>query len=102
MNPPGTGGVPSFSPARTRGTTREEDRTPWMEQVVERANMLSALRRVEANKGAPGIDGMTTKTCGHFSSNTGPGLRMNFLTEPTSPNPYVESKSRNPAVEFGC
>ncbi len=32
-----------------------------MEQVVARENMLAALRRVEANKGAPGNDGMTVE-----------------------------------------
>jgi group II intron reverse transcriptase/maturase len=32
-----------------------------MEKMLERDNMLQALRRVESNKGAPGIDGMTVK-----------------------------------------
>jgi hypothetical protein len=36
------------SPART-------DRT--MEEIVERENLKIALRRVKANKGAPGVDG---------------------------------------------
>ena len=30
-----------------------------LEEVLRRENMLSALRRVRSNKGAPGIDGMT-------------------------------------------
>ena len=38
------------SPART-------DR--MMEEIVERENLKEALRRVKANKGAPGVDGMT-------------------------------------------
>jgi RNA-directed DNA polymerase len=29
-----------------------------MEAVVERGNMVQALKRVEANKGAPGVDFM--------------------------------------------
>ena len=32
---------------------------PSMEAVVERRNLRKALARVKANKGAPGIDGMT-------------------------------------------
>jgi len=32
-----------------------------MEAVVERENMRVALRRVEANKGAAGVDGMSTE-----------------------------------------
>ena len=30
----------------------------WMEQVVERDNLIRALKRVRRNKGSPGIDGM--------------------------------------------
>jgi len=33
--------------------------TELMEQVVERENLKQALKRVRANKGAPGFDGMT-------------------------------------------
>lgn len=32
-----------------------------MERVVERGNVLAALKRVEQNKGSPGIDGMTVE-----------------------------------------
>jgi len=35
-----------------------EDRL--MEMICERENMLEALKRVESNKGAPGVDGMKT------------------------------------------
>jgi len=31
------------------------------EEVVSKQNMLKALRRVEKNKGAPGIDNLTVK-----------------------------------------
>jgi len=46
----------------SRDTARLEDSEPetkrLMEAVVERGNMVQALKRVEANKGAPGVDGM--------------------------------------------
>jgi len=32
-----------------------------MEQVVARENMLAALKRVERNGGAPGVDGVPTE-----------------------------------------
>ena len=41
------------SPAAGRG--------PSMEAVVEPGNLRKALARVQRNKGAPGIDGMTVK-----------------------------------------
>jgi RNA-directed DNA polymerase len=34
--------------------------TRLMESICERENMLEALKRVESNKGAPGVDGMRT------------------------------------------
>ena len=43
------------SPARDEGTST----VAWWEQVWERANLFAALKRVERNAGAPGIDGMT-------------------------------------------
>lgn len=46
------------SPARDEGTSDAEGESVW-ERVLERQNLLTALRRVEANGGAPGIDGMT-------------------------------------------
>ncbi len=48
---------------RSAGAVQRSDQTSGtetlMEQIVTRANMLAALRRVERNAGAPGSDGMT-------------------------------------------
>jgi retron-type reverse transcriptase len=33
-----------------------------MEKVVSRENMMKALKRVEENKGAPGVDGMPVES----------------------------------------
>ncbi|SMB90695.1 group II intron reverse transcriptase/maturase [Thermanaeromonas toyohensis ToBE] len=61
VNLRGTVGVPSPSPARV-GEPPCGDGTDLMEKVVERSNMLRALRRVESNKGAAGVDGMEIKS----------------------------------------
>jgi group II intron reverse transcriptase/maturase len=37
-----------------------------MERILERNNIIRAWERVRANKGAPGIDGMTTKQLGRY------------------------------------
>jgi RNA-directed DNA polymerase len=44
--------------AATSGRTKSEDHS-LMERVVERSNMGLAYQRVVANKGAPGVDGVT-------------------------------------------
>ena len=37
------------------------EREPWLwERMLSRENLLAALNRVEVNRGAPGVDGMTT------------------------------------------
>lgn len=61
VNPPGAVGAPSSLPARSAGRPCEEA-SHLLEEVLERDNMLRALRRVESNKGAPGIDGMDLKS----------------------------------------
>ncbi|MEW5897650.1 MAG: hypothetical protein AB1652_00530 [Bacillota bacterium] len=57
VNPPGAVEAPSSLPARPAGRPCEEA-AHLLEKVLERGNMIKALRRVESNKGAPGIDGM--------------------------------------------
>jgi len=49
--------APSISMAQTK-TNLREDKYQLLEQILARQNMLNALKRVEANKGAAGIDGM--------------------------------------------
>jgi hypothetical protein len=45
------------SPALDKGTSNGAGEKVW-EEIWERGNLLAALRRVETNGGAPGIDGM--------------------------------------------
>jgi hypothetical protein len=64
----------------------------WMEEVCERENCKQALRRVKANKGSPGIDGMTVKQLpGHLKEHW-PAIReqqwnLHATTGKTSGNP---------------
>ena len=45
------------SPALAEGMSNAEGEKVW-ERIWERTNLRKALKRVETNKGAPGIDGM--------------------------------------------
>ena len=59
----------------------------WMEEVCERENCKLALRRVKANKGSPGIDGMTVgKWSGHLKEHW-PAIREQLLNGTYRPQP---------------
>jgi RNA-directed DNA polymerase len=50
-----------------------------MERVVERANLLAALKRVRKNKGSPGIDGMRVDALPDFLRENWERIRVSLL-----------------------
>ena len=58
-----------------------------MEQVVERANALAALKRVKQNKGGPGVDGMTVDDLTPHLAMHWEGLREQLLAGTYQPQP---------------
>lgn len=50
-----------------------------MESICERENMARALKRVEANDGAPGVDGMTCRQLRDFVRRTGQASKQALL-----------------------
>ncbi len=87
VNTQGTEGEPSLSPVRTKETTREESCSNLMERVVAKDNMSYALYRVESNKGAAGIDGMTTESLRPFLKDQWPKIREQLLNGTYQPKP---------------
>jgi len=59
VKPLTTGQRVEQSPARDEGQSNAV--AGLWEQVWERQNLVTALRRVESNRGAPGVDGMTVE-----------------------------------------
>src|SRR5438309_390981 len=58
-----------------------------MEEVCERENLKIALRHVQANKGSPGIDGMTVEQLpGHLKQHW-PAIREHLLVGTYAPQP---------------
>lgn len=58
-----------------------------MEEIVERENLKEALRRVKANKGAPGVDGMTVNQLGDHLRQHWPTIREQLLSGTYRPKP---------------
>ena len=58
-----------------------------MELAVERQNCLAALKRVKANKGSPGIDGMTVGELPAYLKASWLGIREDLLAGRYQPQP---------------
>ena len=58
---PGVSGEGTEPLAAERGTESRESTERLMEEVLEGENLRKALQRVKANKGSPGVDGMTVE-----------------------------------------
>jgi RNA-directed DNA polymerase len=58
-----------------------------MEEVCERENLKRALKRVKANKGAPGVDGMTVQALPAFLREQWPSIRDTLLNGTYKPQP---------------
>ena len=60
-----------------------------MEEILRRENLMVALKRVQANKGVPGVDGMTVEELPGVSS------------QPPFPNRAKQGCQRVPACDAG-
>jgi RNA-directed DNA polymerase len=58
-----------------------------MEEVCERENLKRALQRVKANKGSPGIDGMTVEELSGYLEQHWPAIREQLLSGTYAPQP---------------
>ena len=58
-----------------------------MEEVCERDNLKQALKRVKANKGAPGVDGMTVQALPAYLREHWPTIRATLLKGTYQPQP---------------
>lgn len=58
-----------------------------MEEIVDRENLKEALRRVKANKGSPGVDGMTVNQLDDYLKQHWPTIREELLSGTYKPKP---------------
>jgi RNA-directed DNA polymerase len=70
-----------------RGTESLAIGEQLMEEVCERGNCEQALARVKANKGSPGVDGMTVGELPEFLKQYWPAIREQLLSGTYQPQP---------------
>jgi RNA-directed DNA polymerase len=58
-----------------------------MEEVCERENLKEALRRVKANKGSPGVEGITVNQLDDYLEQHWPAIREQLLSGTYKPRP---------------
>ena len=92
----GAGGRGEASTAAAQGTEIAAARTgleglaacgPSMEAIVERDNLKKALKQVQRNAGAPGVDGMTIAELAPHLKEHWPAIRVQLLDGSFKPQP---------------
>src|SRR5258705_4574901 len=75
------------SSGATSGTESPASTNRLMEAVCERENLKAALRQVKANKGSPGVDGMTVVGIKDYLKQHWPAIREQLLNGTYEPKP---------------
>jgi RNA-directed DNA polymerase len=78
-------GTEPFAAKRVYESPADTERL--MEEVCERNNCEQALKRVKANKGSPGVDGMTVRELPVYLKQHWPGIREQLLSGTYQPQP---------------
>ena len=68
----------------------------WMEEVVERENLRRAWKRVKANQGSPGVDGMTVFALKDYLNEHWPAIRDQLLMGTYQPQPVRRVEIEKP------
>ena len=71
-------------------------RPDLLEKILDRENLNNAYRRVKANKGAPGVDGMTVEEALPWLKEHGKELTESILREKYKPDPVRRKEIPKP------
>ena len=88
--------VGTESSAAKRGTESPALTEPLMEEVCAQDNCKQALKRVKANKGSPGADGMTVQELPGFLQQHWPAMREQLLNGTYPPQPVRRKEIDKP------
>jgi len=83
-------------PAQTKGKSHGEQNNDLIEEVLCRQNMLKALKRVEKNQGAPGIDNLTVESLKPYLSQNWLSIREQLLKGDYKSQPVLRVKISKP------
>ena len=83
----GTGREEIESLSTAHDTESPANTNRLMEEVCERENLKAAVERVKANKGSPGVDGMTIDEIQDYLQQHWPAIREQLLSGTYSPQP---------------
>ena len=89
-------GEPNMYPAQTKDESRGEQNNDLIEEVLSRQNMLKALKRVEMNKGAPGIDNLKVENLRPYLSQNWLSIREQLLKGEYKPQPVLRVEIPKP------
>lgn len=84
------------SPVAERKTESPARTEQLMEEVIERGNLKEALKQVKANKGSPGVDGMTVEQLLGYLREHWPAIREQLLSGTYQPQPVKRVEIAKP------
>lgn len=99
--PEGSGRKPKGSGSGAANVTGRTDQFPFeaerlMEAIIGRGNMMAALSRVVANKGAPGIDAMPVTALKGYLHQEWPRIKEELLAGTYRPQPVLKVEIPKP------
>ena len=74
----------------------QPETTKLLEEVLRRENLIAALNRVQSNKGAPGVDGMTVEELTPYLRTNWPRIREEVLSGRYDPAPVLRVEIPKP------
>ena len=67
-----------------------------MEEIVERENLIKAMKRVQANRGSPGVDGMTVDELPEYLKGHWTVIRGQLMSGAYKPQPVKRVEIEKP------
>jgi len=100
-NPEGSGRKPQVAGTGAASVTGRTEQTPseterLMDEIVSRGNMMAALSRVVANKGAPGVDDMPVTALKDYLHEHWPRIKEELLAGQYRPQPVLKVEIPKP------